>query len=48
MLGLRCQGALLRPMRVIPASMVDPQKGWEEREDVLQMSVDQAVRSVLL
>ena len=48
MLGLRCHGALLRPMRVIPASIVDPQKGWQEREDVLQMSVDQAVRSVLL
>jgi hypothetical protein len=31
MLGLRCHGALLRPMRVIPASIVDPQKGWEER-----------------
>lgn len=48
MLGLRCHGTALRPLRVVPAADVDPQKGWDEREEVLQMSVDEAVRTVLL
>ena len=47
MLDLTCHGRALPPLRVIPGDDVDPQKGWEEREEVLQMSVDEAVRSVL-
>lgn len=48
LLGLHCHGTALRPLRVIPREDVDPQKGWNEREEVLSMSVDEAVRTVLL
>lgn len=47
MLGLHCHGTALPPLRVVPGDDVDPQKGWDEREEVLHMSVDDAVRSVL-
>jgi hypothetical protein len=47
MLGLLCHGAALRPLRVIPRDDVDPRKGWDEREEVLHMSMDEAMRSVL-
>jgi hypothetical protein len=47
MLGLHCHGAALRPLRVVPRDDVDPQKGWDEREEVLEMSMDEAMRSVL-
>jgi hypothetical protein len=47
LLALRCHGAALPPLRIIPGDDLDPQKGWDEREEVLQMSMDEAVRSVL-
>lgn len=47
MLGLHCHGTALPPLRVIPAADVDPQKGWDEREEVLHMTMDEAVRTVL-
>jgi hypothetical protein len=47
MFGLQCHGTPLRPLRVVPRDTVDPQKGWDEREEVLPMSVDEAVRTVL-
>jgi hypothetical protein len=46
-LDLHCHGTALRPLRVIPRDDVDPEKGWDEREEVLEMSVDEAVRTVL-
>jgi len=42
-----CHGTALAPLRVVGHDDVDPQKGWDEREEVLQMSVDEAVRTVL-
>lgn len=47
MLGLRCHGTALRPLRVIPGGELDALKGWDAREEVLEMTVDEAVRSVL-
>jgi hypothetical protein len=47
MLDLRCHGTALRPLRVISGADLDPQKGWNEREEVLEMSLDEAVRTVL-
>lgn len=47
MLDLRCHGTALAPLRTIPGDALDPQKGWDEREEVLEMSVDDAVRTVL-
>jgi hypothetical protein len=46
-LDVHCHGTELLPLRVVPGKDVDPQKGWDEREEVLHMSVDEAVRSVL-
>ena len=37
----------LPPLRVVSRDDVDPQKGWDEREEVLEMSLDDAVRSIL-
>lgn len=48
MLGLRCHGPALPPLRVIPGGDLDPRKGWDEREEVLHMGLDEAVRTVLL
>lgn len=47
MYDLRCLGSALAPLRVVPGDDVDPQKGWEDREEVLEMSVDDAVRRIL-
>jgi hypothetical protein len=46
-LDLHCHGTALPPLRIIPRDEVDPEKGWDEREEVLEMSVDDAVRTVL-
>jgi len=46
-LDVHCNGAALPPMRVVPRDDVDPQRGWNEREEVRQMSVDEAVRTIL-
>lgn len=47
MLDIHCHGKLLRPLRVIPGDNLDPQNGWDDREEVLHMSIDDAVRNVL-
>ena len=44
---LRCHGAGLPPLRVVRSEDVDPEAGWDDREVVLRMSVDEAVRTVL-
>jgi hypothetical protein len=46
-LDVHCHGTALPPLRIIPRDEVDPAKGWDEREEVLEMSVDDAVRTVL-
>lgn len=46
-LGVHCHGTALPPLRVVPSEDVDPERGWDEREEVLHMSVDEAVRTVL-
>jgi len=46
-MSLTCHGTALSPLRVVPGDDVDPQKGWGEREEVLRMSMDEAVRTVL-
>jgi hypothetical protein len=46
-LDVHCHGTALPPLRVVRRDEVDPQKGWDEREEVLEMSVDDAVRTIL-
>jgi hypothetical protein len=46
-LDVHCHGTALPPLRVVPGDDVDPRKGWDAREEVLHMSVDEAVRTVL-
>jgi hypothetical protein len=47
LLGVRGHGTALPPLRVVPHDDVDPEKGWDEREEVLQMSVDEALSTIL-
>jgi hypothetical protein len=47
LLDVHCHGTALPPLRVVSRDDVDPQKGWDEREEVLEMSLDDAVRSIL-
>lgn len=47
LLDVHCHGEALRPLRVVSRDDVDPQKGWDERQEVLEMSVDDAVRTIL-
>ena len=44
---VRCHGTALPPVRVVRKDEVDGQKGWDEREEVLPMSMDEAVRTIL-
>lgn len=46
-LDLYCHGTSLPPLRVVRRDDVDPETGWDEREEVLEMSLDEAVRTVL-
>jgi hypothetical protein len=46
-LDIHCHGTALPPLRVIPKDDVDPERGWDERAEVLDMSVDNAVRTAL-
>jgi hypothetical protein len=46
-MSLVCHGTALPPLRVVPSDEVDPQKGWSEREELLEMSMDEAVRTIL-
>lgn len=45
--GMAYHGAALPPARVIRHHEVDAEAVWDEREEVLQMSLDDAVRSLL-
>jgi hypothetical protein len=47
-LDVHCHGTALPPLRTVPSDQVDPQAGWDAREEVLHMSMDEAVRTVLL
>lgn len=47
LLDVHCHGTALPPLRTVSRDDVDPEKGWDEREEVLEMSVDEAVRAVL-
>jgi hypothetical protein len=47
LLDVYCHGTELPPLRVIPGKDVDPGKGWDEREEVLEISLEEAVRSIL-
>jgi hypothetical protein len=41
------QGAALPPVRVIRSDELDPEAAWDEREEVLEMGLDEAARTVL-
>ena len=47
LLDVHCHGTALPPLRTVSRDDVDPEKGWDEREEVLEMNVDDAVRTVL-
>jgi hypothetical protein len=47
LLDVYCHGTALPPLRVVPSGDVDPERGWDEREEVLHMSMDEAVRTIL-
>lgn len=47
MLDIHCHGTLLPPLRIVPGDDVDPRKSWDEREEVLHMSMDEVVQSVV-
>lgn len=46
-LDLRCHGEALRPVRLVRADECDPQAAWDEREVVLEMGLDDAVKTIL-
>ena len=46
-LDLRCHGDPLPPIRVIPGDECDPETAWAEREEVLDMTLEEAVKTVL-
>lgn len=46
-IDLRLHGGPLPPLRVIRGDDCDPEVAWQEREEVLAMSLDEAVRMVL-
>jgi hypothetical protein len=48
MLDLHCHGQALAPIRIIRGREVDPRVPWHQREEVLDLTLDQAVKSVLL
>lgn len=47
LLGVYCRGQALTPLRVIDSDEYDPEEWWSEREEVLNMSLDDAVRTVV-
>lgn len=47
MLDLHCHGQALAPVRILRGDEVDPQAAWAEREEVLDLTLDQAVKTVL-
>ncbi|HEY0152592.1 MAG TPA: hypothetical protein VGB92_11385 [Longimicrobium sp.] len=46
-IGLHCHGDALPPLRLIPGDDCDPQSAWHEREELLDMTLDEAVKTVL-
>ena len=47
MLDLTCHGQALAPVRIIRGDDLDPESAWAEREEVLDLTLDQAVKTVL-
>ncbi len=47
MLDLACHGQVLAPVRIIRGDEVDPELPWGDREEVLDLTLDQAVKTVL-
>lgn len=47
MLDMTFHGQQLRPVRVVPSAELDGQKAWADREEVLEMSLDDALKTVL-
>lgn len=48
LIGVYCRGEALTPLRVIGSDEYDAEEWWSEREEVLNMSLDEAVQSVVL
>lgn len=46
-LDLRCHGQALRPVRVVRAEECDPEAAWDEREEVRDLGLDDAVKTIL-
>jgi hypothetical protein len=46
-IDLHCHGDALPPLRVIPGDDCDPESAWHEREEVLDITLDEAVKTVL-
>lgn len=46
-LDLRCHGERLRPLRVVRGDECDPEKAWDEREEVLDVGLEDAVKTIL-
>ncbi|HEX2202679.1 MAG TPA: hypothetical protein VHG91_05260 [Longimicrobium sp.] len=46
-LDLRCHGAPLRPLRVVRSEELDAQAAWDEREEVLDLGLEDAVKTIL-
>lgn len=46
-IDLQCHGNPLPPLRMIPRDACDRQAVWDEREEVLDMTLDEAVKTVL-
>lgn len=44
---LVARGRALRPLRVVGRGELDPQAAWDEREEVLEMGLDDALKTVL-
>ncbi|HEY0156243.1 MAG TPA: hypothetical protein VGF28_03035 [Thermoanaerobaculia bacterium] len=47
LLDVRCHGTALPPVRVVSRGEVDPATGWEAREEVLELGLEEAVGTVL-
>ena len=46
-IDLRCHGNALPPLRIVRGEECDPQAAWDEREEVLDMNLQEAVNTVV-
>ena len=46
-IDLYCHGEFLPPVRVVRREECDPQAAWDEREEVLHLSLDDTVKTIL-